>query len=102
MPLSRLLPFAIIALVVGYQAAGQVTAATTNPPGLTTQFDLISHIPNDHDAELLAFLDENQLQNGYTNYWVSFRLAYLSNERMQYRAALPYKEDLSYNPNEVN
>lgn len=95
--MSRLLPFAAVALVVGYQAAGQVTAVTTNPPGLTTQFDLISHIPNDHDAELLAFLDEHQLLNGYTNYWVAFRLAFLSGEQMQYSAALPYKADMSYN-----
>ncbi|MEO8608618.1 MAG: glycosyltransferase family 39 protein [Chloroflexota bacterium] len=98
--LSSLMPRAsllIPLLVLGYHAAGQISATTT-PLGLTTQFDLASHIPNDHDAELIAFLDEHQLYNGYTNYWVAFRLAFLSNERMQYSAALPYKTTLDYNP----
>jgi hypothetical protein len=91
------LQVAVVALVIGYQAAGQITAMTT-PPGFTTQFDLASHIPNDQDADLIAFLDEHQLYNGYTNYWVAFRLAFLSSERMQFSAALPYKTNLDYNP----
>jgi hypothetical protein len=89
--------FFLPVLILAYHAAGQVAAMTT-PPGLTTQFDLASHIPNDQDAALIAFLDENGLYNGYTNYWVAFRLAYLSGERMQYSAALPYKTSLDYNP----
>jgi 4-amino-4-deoxy-L-arabinose transferase-like glycosyltransferase len=91
------LQIAFVVVVIGYHAAGQITAMTT-PPGLTTQFDLASHIANDHDSELIAFLDEHGLYNGYTNYWVAFRLAFLSNERMQYSAALPYKITLDYNP----
>jgi hypothetical protein len=92
----RWLPFALAALVIGYQAAGQMAAAST-PPGFTTQFDLVSHLPNDYDSELIRFLDEHRLYNGYTNYWVAFRLAFLTGEQMQYSAALPYKKDLSYN-----
>ncbi|MBZ0276382.1 MAG: hypothetical protein K8I60_09565, partial [Anaerolineae bacterium] len=92
----RILPVILVALVIGYQAAGEITAATT-PPGFTTQFDPVSHVANDHDADLIAFLDEHQLYNGCTNYWVAFRLAFLSDERMQYHAALPYKINLSYN-----
>lgn len=95
-PLRRFAAFAIPMLVIGYHAAGQISAARS-ATGLTTQFDLISHIPNHHDAALIAFLDEHGLYHGYTNYWVAFRLAFLSGERMQFRAALPYKENLSYN-----
>jgi hypothetical protein len=84
-------------LLVGYPAAGQM-AAGSQPPGFTTQFDPVSHLPNDSDAELMAFLEANDLQHGYTNYWIAFRLAFLSGERLQYSAALPYKDDLSYNP----
>ncbi|MBZ0284769.1 MAG: glycosyltransferase family 39 protein [Anaerolineae bacterium] len=87
----------LLAFVVIFHAAGQFIAAS-NPPGFTTQFDPVSHIANDHDAELIAFLDEHQLYNGYTNYWVAFRLAFLTSERMQYSAALPYKTSLDYNP----
>lgn len=90
------LPLILVALVIGYQAAGQIAAATT-PPGFTTQFDPVSHLSNDHDAELIAFLEAHDLYHGYTNYWVAFRLAFLSGERLQYSAALPYKTTLDYN-----
>ncbi|MCB9453903.1 MAG: hypothetical protein H6672_20925 [Anaerolineaceae bacterium] len=93
---GRVLPVLLVALVIGYQAAGQWSAAST-PPGLTTQFDPVSHIPNDDDDELIAFLTEHELYNGCTNYWVAFRLAFLSDETLQYSAALPYKSNLSYN-----
>jgi 4-amino-4-deoxy-L-arabinose transferase-like glycosyltransferase len=87
----------IAALVLGYNAAGQMSAAGS-PPGFTTQFNLDTHIPNTWDADLIAFLDEQQLYHGYTNYWIAFRLAFLSGDRMQYSAALSYKPDLSYTP----
>jgi len=74
-PLVRL---ALTALVIGYGLVGVVTAAATVPPGLTTQFNLETHIPNSDDAALIAFLGDHGLTRGYTNYWVSFRLAFLS------------------------
>ncbi len=92
----RFLPLVALALVIGYQGAGQFSAAT-HFPGFTTQFDPASHIPNDHDAELIQFLEANDLDTGYASYWVSFRLAFLSQERIQFSAALPYKANLSYN-----
>ncbi len=94
--LVRLLPVILVALVVGYQAVGQITAARSEP-GLTTQFDPVSHLSHEYDEALLAFLEAHDLQHGYSNYWVAFRLAFLSGERMQYSSALPYKTDLSYN-----
>ncbi len=93
----RTLAGGMAVLLIGYSAAGQISAAG-QPPGFTTQFDPVSHLPNDHDAELIAFLEANDLTRGYTNYWIAFRLAFLSEETIQYSAALPYKDDLSYNP----
>lgn len=87
----------LVAIVIGYQAAGQIAAANS-PTGFTTQFDLVSHIPNDHDTELIEFLEAHNLNNGYTNYWVAIRLAFLSGEQLQYSSALPYKTTLDYNP----
>jgi hypothetical protein len=96
-PMLRLvIPAALLALVIGYHAAGQMSAAAS-PTGLTTQFDPVSHLPHDYDDELMAFLQANDLHHGYSNYWVAYRLAFLSGERLQYSAALPYKTDLSYN-----
>jgi 4-amino-4-deoxy-L-arabinose transferase-like glycosyltransferase len=94
----QLAQIAIVVLLLGYYAAGQMSAATTNPPGLTTQFNLDTHIPNDDDQALITFLTERELYHGYTNYWISFRMAFLSGERLQYSASLPYKPDLSYTP----
>lgn len=87
----------LLALVLGYHTLGVVSAARVEP-GLTTQFFLPSHIPHTHDQALIDFLDDHRLYHGYTQYWVSFRLAFLSGERMQYSAALPYKASLDYTP----
>lgn len=93
-----ILRIALVVFVIGYQWVGTVTAVTTVPPGITTQFNLETHIPNDDDAALIDFLEANNLPHGYTNYWISFRLAFLSDERLKYSAALSYKPDLSYTP----
>lgn len=85
-------------VVLTYNLAGQLNAAYTQPPGITTQFDLINHIPNDQDAQLIDFLLARGLQHGYTNYWVNMRFAFLSGEQLQYSAALPNKLALTYNP----
>ncbi|MBN1287494.1 MAG: glycosyltransferase family 39 protein [Anaerolineae bacterium] len=73
-------------------------AALRQPPGFTTQFDPITHIPHDHDQALIDFLEDNGFTRGYSNYWVAFRLAFLTGERIVLSATLPYKADLSYNP----
>lgn len=93
--IPRRLGWIALAVVIGFNAFGIVQAIST-PPGLTTQFDLTTHIPNDDDDALIALLDEHDLHHGYTNYWVSFRLAFLSDDRMQYSAALPYKANFAY------
>ncbi len=95
--LRRGLAVGVVALVIGYQALGQL-AAGRSETGFTTQFDRVSHVANDVDAEVIDFLIENDLQHGHTNYWVAYRLGFLSQEQLQYSASLPYKENLSYNP----
>ncbi|MCK6578901.1 MAG: hypothetical protein L6Q98_12420 [Anaerolineae bacterium] len=88
----------VIAILLIYQSAGLIGAVRQTPPGVTTQFNLETHLPNDDDRLLIDFLQANGLTRGYTNYWVAYRLAFLSGETLQYRAALPYKADLSYTP----
>lgn len=89
---------AVVGLLLVYHAVGLGLAVANNPPGVTTQFNLDTHLPNDDDDALIAFLQENGLEHGYTNYWIAFRLAFLSEETLIYRAALPYKPDLTYTP----
>lgn len=72
--------------------------AARSPDLITTQFDPVSRFDNRYDAELIDFLRQHRELSGYTNYWVSFRLAFLSNEELIYAARLPYKLSLRWTP----
>lgn len=87
---------ATLAGVIAAQLAGNGLAAA-QPDGLTTQFDPRTRWGNAEDAPLIAFLEAEDLTRGYTNYWVAFRLAFLSGERLIYTADLPYKPE-AYSP----
>ena len=65
-------------------------------PYITTQFYTPAMINHDYDDELMEFLGENDLTYGYTNYWVSYPLAFLSEEELIYIPALPYHPDLKF------
>ena len=51
------------------------------PPGITTQFNPVTQIDQRQTAKLITFLRENDERYGYTNYWVSYPLAFLSQEK---------------------
>ncbi|MEM6527686.1 MAG: hypothetical protein AAF653_05290 [Chloroflexota bacterium] len=87
-----------VVVLLAYNAAGQFNAALRNNPGITTQFDMVNHIPHTYDDELIAFLCKNDIAHGYSNYWVTIRTAFLSQEDIQFSATLPYKTQLTYNP----
>lgn len=82
----------LVILVNGFETWNAAIA----PDKITTQFDPISRFDNQHDDELISFLRDQGEIRGYTNYWVSFRLAFLSGEILIYSAELPYKQDFSY------
>ena len=67
-----------------------------NPPGISTQFDKVAQVDQRYMDELITFLDDNQIHTGYTNYWVSYPLAFLSGEEMIFIPRLPYHEDFRY------
>ncbi|MER3515226.1 MAG: hypothetical protein C4310_13250, partial [Chloroflexota bacterium] len=84
--------------VLGYNLAGNAWAVAHNPPGLTTQFDPISQLTPNREGELVDFLLAHGGARGYSNYWVTFPVAFLSDERVILSAELPYKADLRYTP----
>jgi hypothetical protein len=86
----------LLALLVGYNVTGTLTAAAKNPPGITTQFDPITWIDHARDQELIDFLLDNGEVRGYTNYWVQTPIAFLSGERIISAAQLPYHLALDY------
>jgi 4-amino-4-deoxy-L-arabinose transferase-like glycosyltransferase len=91
---SLLLP----AVLLAYQAAGTLDCAARIPPGITTQFDPVAQLDQGRMMEVIDFLRSNGETIGYTNYWVSFPLAFLSGEDLVFTARLPYHEDLRYTP----
>ncbi|HUF39500.1 MAG TPA: glycosyltransferase family 39 protein, partial [Anaerolineales bacterium] len=90
---------ALVVMILVFNLACVLRAAVS-PAGLTTQFDPITEFDNDHDVQLIGFLEANGLERGFSNYWVTYRLAFLSGEALIYAPRLPYKYDLSYTAND--
>lgn len=93
----RWIAVGLVGVILAYQGL-TVGLSASRYPGLTTQFNLTEHLPNEEDGALMAFLEDNDLTRGYASYWISFRLAFLSGERLQLSAALPPKADLVWTP----
>ncbi len=82
--------------VLLFNGVGTVQAALTNPPGITTQFDAITQVDRRYDEALIEFLQAHGGTRGYTNYWVAYPIAFLSNEEIILIPRLPYKADFRY------
>jgi 4-amino-4-deoxy-L-arabinose transferase-like glycosyltransferase len=85
----------VLLLSINLFETGRAASSTDK---ITTQFDPITRFDNAHDGDLVQFLRQHGETRGYSNYWVSFRLAFLSQEEIIYAPLLPYKADLSYSP----
>ncbi len=68
---------------------GIVDSASRNPPGITTQFDPVARVDTRAYGDLVAFLEAHDERAGYTNYWVAYPLAFLSQERLIFVPRLP-------------
>ncbi len=86
----------LASFVILYNLVGTMQTATRMPPGITTQFNPITQIDQRQTAQLITFLRENDERYGYTNYWVSYPLAFLSQESIVFIPALPYHQDFRY------
>ncbi len=87
---------ALIAVPLAFHLWGNVQAAQQMPPGMTTQFDAVTQIDHSHDRELIEFLSAHGETRGYSNYWVAYPLAFLSQEQLIFIPRLPYHPDLRY------
>jgi 4-amino-4-deoxy-L-arabinose transferase-like glycosyltransferase len=88
----------VIVAILVFNVWGTYQSASQNPPGLTTQFDRVTWIDHSYDEALIEFLEEKGEYRGYTNYWVAYPLAFLSEEKMIFIPQLPYHEDFRYTP----
>jgi 4-amino-4-deoxy-L-arabinose transferase-like glycosyltransferase len=86
----------IVALVVLFNGWGTLQCALRYPPGITTQFDLQTAVDHRYDAELIQFLYDHDERVGYSSYWVTYPLAFLSQEQLIFSPRLPYHQDMRY------
>jgi 4-amino-4-deoxy-L-arabinose transferase-like glycosyltransferase len=94
-PQQKWVPVAIAAMVI-FHAGGTLQCAAQNPPGITTQFYAPAQIDHSYMPELIRFLETHNERRGYSTYWISYPLAFLSNEELIFIPALPYHTDLQY------
>jgi hypothetical protein len=89
----------ILALgVVAFYWWGNVQSAARYPPGITTQFDAVAQVDGRALDDLATFLQVNGESRGYTNYWVAYPLAFVSQEALLFQPRLPYHLDFRYTP----
>jgi hypothetical protein len=58
---------------------------------LTPQFIPELQIGNDYDEALIEFLLDNEMPYGYSHHWVTFKIAFLSQERVVLASRLPFR-----------
>jgi len=92
---GRSWPLALAALLLAFHLWTNFQAAV-GEPGFTTQFDASTVFDRAHDKELVDFLLDQEATAGYSTYWVSYPLAFASQERLVYLPHLPYHSDFRY------
>lgn len=90
------LAYGLTGIVLLFNLWGTLQAKAVSPTGLTTQFDAVTRIDHRYDAELIRFLEEHDEHRGYSNYWVSYPLAFQSQEEIIFIPRLPYHPDFRY------
>ena len=86
----------ILVAILVFNLAGTVQCWQAYPPGFTTQFDVNTIHDQSQRDELIGFLTDHALDRGYSTYWISYPLAFLSDESLIFVPRLPYHRDFSY------
>lgn len=92
---KQIMGWGLLLFILGFNGFN-IGRAALSPDKLTTQFDPITCFDNSYDQELIEFLKTEDELRGYSNYWVSFRIAFLTGEQVVFAPQLPDKRDLSY------
>jgi 4-amino-4-deoxy-L-arabinose transferase-like glycosyltransferase len=93
-PLKRWMRIAAVSIILVFNVWSTLQCALQSPPGLTINFAATNLVDRRSDPELISFLEANNIDRGYSTYWVSYPLAFLSNEKMIFLPQLPYHESL--------
>lgn len=93
----RKLELAAVGIIVMFHVVTTFQCAVKTSPGFTTQFTDASRIDHRYDDDLIRFLENEGELLGYSNYWVTYPLAFLTGEQILFVPALPYEMKLGYN-----
>lgn len=85
-----------VLFVMVFHLWGTLQSALRYPPGITTQFDQVAVVDHRYNQELIDFLVSEGETRGYTNYWVAYPTAFLSQEEVIFVPHLPYHQDMRY------
>jgi len=88
---------ALLAAVLAFNLAAHLKAVQKVPPGITAQMNPALWFGNEFDQELIDFVAE-QGGHGYSHHWISYKIAFLSDEQVILAAYLPYRPDLEWLP----
>jgi hypothetical protein len=82
--------------LVVFQGWGTVQCAVAAPPGITAQLAETMQISQRDVMAAAAFLKDNGETRGFTTYWLSYSLAFLSQEQVIYAARLPSQANMQF------
>jgi 4-amino-4-deoxy-L-arabinose transferase-like glycosyltransferase len=88
----------LVVLALAFNLVGTLQCAAQNPPGITTQFNPETVVDHRFDGELAQFLLSTGETRGYSDYWLSYPLAFETGEQLIFPPLLPYHRDLRYTP----
>jgi 4-amino-4-deoxy-L-arabinose transferase-like glycosyltransferase len=87
---------ALFAVALLFNLWGNVDATLNFPPGFTTQFDEVAQVDQRDLPAVIEFLKAHGETRCYSNYWVTYPIAFLSDETVVCSAALPYHLDFKH------
>ena len=94
--LSETIRWILLIGVLGFNLSSTWQVASALPNRMTTQFDPVAQVDHSQIEALVEFLQRQGETRGYTNYWVSYPLAFYSEEQLIFYPALPYHHDFRY------
>ena len=71
----------ILALILAFNLAVHLRVVQEVPPGITAQMNPVLWFGNEHDQALIDFVSA-QGGRGYSHHWISYKIAFLSDEKV--------------------
>ncbi len=87
----------LLTAILAFNLAAHIKVTQHVPPGITAQMNPALWFGNEYDQELINFVI-TQGGRGYSHHWISYKIAFLSNENVILAAYLPYRPDLDWLP----